>query len=133
MSIMPRHAVALTLFLAVSAGRVPAQVPAASAFEQAKAHLSRARDLAGHDLQTTEELQCNELGDDNPYLAADKDDRVAPAQVFDNLYFVGTKGVAAWVVKTSAGLILINSLHSQWTNSSLLAGFKKLGLGAADV
>jgi len=37
---------------------------------------------------------------------------IAPTQVFDNLYFVGTGGVSSWVIKTSNGLILIDALNN---------------------
>jgi glyoxylase-like metal-dependent hydrolase (beta-lactamase superfamily II) len=52
--------------------------------------------------------------------------------VFDNLFYIGTTNVGAWAVKTSAGIILINSLHTE-ANNKLLSGFKKLGLDPADV
>ncbi len=81
----------------------------------------------------TEELQCNELGADDPYAVTDKEDRVTPTKVFDNLYFVGTRSSGTWVVKTSAGIILINAMHSKWVNSTLLPGLKKLNLDPADV
>jgi metallo-beta-lactamase class B len=37
------------------------------------------------------------------------DKPAAPFQVFDNLYYVGFESACAWVIKTSAGLILIDA------------------------
>src|SRR6187402_3959238 len=35
-----------------------------------------------------------------------------PGQAFDNLFFVGSAGVSAWVLKTSQGLILIDAMNN---------------------
>ena len=123
-----RHAVP-ALLLASLAAPLAAQTP----LDEAKAHLAKARSLAGMQFLTTEEIQCNELGGGDPYAGYEKEDRVTPAKVFDNLYYIGTKGVGSWVVKSSSGIILINAMHTGWVNSTLLPGFKKLGLNPADV
>src|SRR3546814_4198883 len=39
--------------------------------------------------------------------------RLPPAQVFDNLYFVGAKWVSAWAIATDDGIILIDALRSE--------------------
>jgi metallo-beta-lactamase class B len=57
-----------------------------------------------------------------------------PGQAFDNLYFLGTEGVSAWVVKTSAGLILIDALNDEREARDVVeAGMRKLGLDPAQV
>jgi metallo-beta-lactamase class B len=62
-----------------------------------------------------------------PYL-------MPPIQVFDNMYWVGQGAVSAWVLKTSAGLVVIDTLSSQSQVSSiLLAGMAQLGLNPADI
>ena len=33
-----------------------------------------------------------------------------PAQVFDNVYWIGTKINSAWAIKTSAGIILLDTM-----------------------
>jgi metallo-beta-lactamase class B len=59
---------------------------------------------------------------------------IAPARVFDNLYFIGNRFTSAWVVKTSEGLILIDALmHEQEIRRDLEAGFATLGLDPADI
>ncbi len=57
---------------------------------------------------------------------------VEPFQIFDNLYFVGIDWVAAYVLKTSDGLILIDTLYGKWVNQ-LVRNMRKLGLDPADV
>jgi metallo-beta-lactamase class B len=52
-----------------------------------------------------------------------------PAPIFDNLYFVGTGTVTSWAIKTSAGIILFDTLdNSAEANQYIVQGFKKLGL-----
>lgn len=57
-----------------------------------------------------------------------------PMQVFDNLYFVGTSGVASWVIKTDKGLILIDALNNdQEAERYIDAGMRQLGLEPQDI
>ena len=57
---------------------------------------------------------------------------VAPFWIFDNVGYVGIDWVAAYVIKTSDGLILIDSLYGKWV-PHLEAGLRTLGLNPADV
>jgi len=52
---------------------------------------------------------------------------VEPFKIFDNLYYVGINFVAAYVLQTSEGLILIDSLFGPWVEP-MLANIEKLGL-----
>jgi len=54
-------------------------------------------------------------------------------QVFDNLYMLTTKSNSAWVVKTSAGIILIDTLFGYAAQDEIVDGMKKLGLDPADI
>jgi metallo-beta-lactamase class B len=59
---------------------------------------------------------------------------LAPRAVFDNLYFVGVKDVSAWVIRTSAGLILVDALNNDAESRSYVAGgLRKLGLDPANI
>jgi metallo-beta-lactamase class B len=59
---------------------------------------------------------------------------VEPAKLFDNVYYVGLKGVGVLVVKTSAGLAMIDSLYNMGNiDYVLLPSFKKLGLDPKDI
>jgi metallo-beta-lactamase class B len=57
-----------------------------------------------------------------------------PMQVFDNLYFVGGDWVSAWVLRTSAGLILIDALNNAEEAQALIeGGLARLGLDAREI
>lgn len=58
----------------------------------------------------------------------------APGKAFDNLFFVGSTWVSAWVLKTSEGLILIDALNNATEASTLIeGGMRKLGLDPAQI
>lgn len=52
---------------------------------------------------------------------------VAPFRIFDNVYYVGIDWVAAYVLETAEGLIVIDSLYGKWVDH-LIAGITTLGL-----
>jgi len=57
-----------------------------------------------------------------------------PAKLFDNLYYVGRTDVGAWVIKTSAGLVLIDTLYTPKDAAQIIdGGLRKLGLDPADI
>ena len=57
-----------------------------------------------------------------------------PGQAFDNLYYVGSTWVSAWVLKTSEGLILIDALNNTKEATELiLGGMRRLGLDPAQI
>lgn len=57
-----------------------------------------------------------------------------PLRVCDNLSFVGTRGVTAWVIRISEGLILIDALNSdQEAEAYIEGGLCQLGLNPADI
>jgi glyoxylase-like metal-dependent hydrolase (beta-lactamase superfamily II) len=124
-----RLASAAAFLLAVLASHLPAQSPT----EEAQGHLAKARSLAGMQFLATEEVQCRELGLEDPYLQASKDEKATPTQVFDNVYYIGTRTLGAWAVKTSDGIILINAMHTKDVESVLIPGLHKLGLDPAQV
>lgn len=57
---------------------------------------------------------------------------IPPFQVFDNVYYVGICWVSAWLLKTSDGLVLIDTLYEPYTDK-LLENIKKLGFDPADI
>jgi len=57
---------------------------------------------------------------------------VEPFQIFDNLYFVGIQWVSAYVLETSAGLILIDSLYGPWVEP-MIDNIRQLGLNPDDI
>ncbi len=58
--------------------------------------------------------------------------RVAPFQVFDNLYYVGAKWVAAWLLETDQGLILFDTLYGDLTDI-VVDGIRELGFDPNDI
>lgn len=52
--------------------------------------------------------------------------KVAPFKVFDNLYYVGVGWVASWLLTTSDGLIVIDTLEPRYA-THLVDGIVKLG------
>ena len=65
---------------------------------------------------------------------------IAPARVFDNVYAIGNSGTTVYVVRTSAGLLMIDALGAgdaesttAQLDSQLLPGFRTLGLDPAQV
>lgn len=71
---------------------------------------------------------------DKPPAAIMDTTPVAPTRVFDNLYYLGTKGVGAWMVNTSEGIILIDSMNnSKDAQDTIVGGMKKLGFDPAKI
>ncbi len=56
-----------------------------------------------------------------------------PARMFDNLYWVGTKIHSAWALRTSGGIILIDTLYNYAAEPEIVDGLKKLGLDPATI
>ncbi|MBY6030268.1 MBL fold metallo-hydrolase [Halomonas sp. DP8Y7-1] len=57
-----------------------------------------------------------------------------PTRVFDNLYYVGTPGVASWAVTTSEGIILIDALNNNEEAERFIErGLVDLGLDPGDI
>ncbi len=57
-----------------------------------------------------------------------------PTKLFDNLYYVGRTDVGAWVIQTSDGLVLIDTLYTPEDAELIVAGgLRKLGLDPANL
>ena len=56
-----------------------------------------------------------------------------PYKLFDNLYYIGLNGVGAFVVKTSAGLIIIDAGYNRGDCEVMEAQMVAAGLNPADV
>ena len=56
-----------------------------------------------------------------------------PTKVFDNLYCIGSKSVVSWVLKTSDGLILIDSMWDNRDAQLILDNLTKVGLDPVDI
>ena len=56
-----------------------------------------------------------------------------PANVFDNLYFVGGKLHSAWALTTKEGIILIDTIYPYNSEELVIGGMKKLGLDPRNI
>ena len=56
-----------------------------------------------------------------------------PVKVFDNLYYVGMTEYSAWAVKTSDGIILLDTIYDYSIEDEVVGGLKKLGLDPATI
>ncbi|MEC7975271.1 MAG: pectin acetylesterase-family hydrolase [Pseudomonadota bacterium] len=61
-----------------------------------------------------------------------KQQYVQPFQIFDNVYYVGIDWVAAYLIDTGDGLVLIDSLYGKWINV-LERNIRQLGFDPADI
>jgi metallo-beta-lactamase class B len=61
------------------------------------------------------------------------DPAIEPVRIFDNVYAIGSIGTVAYVIRTSAGLMMIDALSPDELETKLLPGFAKLGLDPAQV
>ena len=64
-----------------------------------------------------------------PNTANGKGGAATPSQLFDDFYYVGRTDVGAWVLKTSAGLVLFDTLNNPEEAANIVVpGMRKLGL-----
>jgi metallo-beta-lactamase class B len=61
------------------------------------------------------------------------DPEIVPTKIFDNVYVIGNIGTVAYVVETSNGLVMFDSLPAAQLETQVLPGFQKLGLNPANV
>lgn len=105
-------------------------------------YVDDARRIAGDDLKFLMPI-CNPQPAVRAAPSAAMDDMLAklinqpapePGQAFDNLYYVGSAWVSAWVLKTSEGLILIDALNNTKEAADLIeGGMRRLGLDPAQI
>lgn len=88
--------------------------------------LEKAKKTAGAQWATAEHFFC-----ENPHANAATDPNIEPTRIFDNVYAIGNQGTVAYVIKTSAGLIMIDALNANQVDTLLMPGFQKLGLDPA--
>ncbi len=136
----PSRVFYITLLLTFTAVRPPASLASEAAPTEAPdppaaaVHVARAKAIAGNDLAPVADgLICKAPAQAKAYvlnivLHGGLTPR-PPTKVFDNLYFVGTTFVGSWVIRTSEGLILIDTLDNEKEARTILApGLVSLGL-----
>jgi metallo-beta-lactamase class B len=111
--------------------------------EDAQAHLDAAKALATKlsakldrpiracDASMADRMTSDER--DGPRVR-DRTSSTPPLKVFDDVYYVGLPGVGSYVIKTSEGLVLIDSLYNKGNiENILIPSFKTLGLDPKDI
>lgn len=64
-----------------------------------------------------------------PATSNGRGEAAVPSQLFDNVYYVGKTDVGAWVLKTSGGLVLFDTLNNPDEAANIIVpGMRKLGL-----
>ena len=123
--------------IALCAGAYAQIVPAPNADQDAMyTHFKKAQKIAGLDLFPHFVHAC--IVDQHYRRTISKSiqstNDIPPEKVFDNTYFVGQNAVSAWVIKTSEGLILIDTLNSpDEAKKYIVGGLEKLGLKPSDI
>lgn len=100
-----------------------------AASPEAQAIIANARRMAGDDLanEVTRFCTWNAGATVSPSHATEM------VQVFDNVYLATTGSVSAWIIRTSAGIILWDTLNSEAEAKDIEAGMRRFGMNPADI
>jgi len=63
-----------------------------------------------------------------PSTDPERDWYAEPAQVFDDLYFLGQTVFSAWALRTSDGIILVDAIFENTVEAEVIEGLEKLGI-----
>lgn len=110
------------------AAQAPEAAPAKPDSSEVKALIEKAKKAGGPMWAAEEHFFCEAPRPNRP-----DDPVIPPTKIFDNVYVIGNSGTAVYVVRTSAGLLMIDALAANQVDTQLLPGFQKLGLNPADV
>jgi metallo-beta-lactamase class B len=148
--------IALGLILAVLS------VAAQDANDAPEAHVAAAKAAAGEEFQNLFNFQCNGPGSVGQRAVGQSGgaaagaqgkqggggraggqkqqgppDRstwhVEPVKVFDNLYFLGQSEYSVWAIRTSQGIIVLDTIFDYSVEDEVVGGMKKLGLDPANI
>jgi len=101
-----------------------------AASPEAQAIIANARRVAGTDLKNEVDRFCTWNGAANVPPAGSNE----VVQVFDNVYYATTGAVGAWIIKTSTGIILWDTLNSEDEAKSIIeTGMRKFGMNPSDI
>ena len=130
-----------------TASAAPARPPIYPTKEQfegsaeAQRHVAAAKQLAGTDLKAEFDNTCSFTGPERVALKRErlglppmKDYTVEPTKIFDNVWFMGLASQGAFVITTTQGLILIDTLNStEEARDILVPSMQKVGLDPAQI
>src|SRR6266436_7308028 len=125
---------AVTLLSAFSASHAQKADPAAVQEHTAAATAAAKSDLLGPLMLCRTATPTPGPSFMDNYNAAVKDPPLEPMQVMDELYFLGSKWSTAWAIKTSEGIIIVDSMDNAKEGEDYIeGGLRKLGLNPADI
>ena len=108
--------------------QAPPSAPAKPDSPEVKALIEKAKKSAGAQWADEAHFFC-----EAPRANSATDPVIVPTKIFDNVYAIGNAGTVVYVVQTSAGLLMFDSLGANQVDTQLLPGFQKLGLDPANV
>jgi metallo-beta-lactamase class B len=125
-------------------GAGPVRFPTDAQFKasaEAQRIVAEAKKYAGTDLVKEYANMCSNVGPQRVALALEaagqpplKDHPVEPSKMFDNMWYVGLVSQGAFVITTSDGLILIDTLNNtEEARDVIVPGMKKAGLDPAQI
>ncbi len=125
-------------------GNRPPRFPTAQQFEasaDAQKIVAAVRARIGTDLQREFEMVCSGPGAVRAALRRQaaglpplEDYAVEPTKIFDNMWYVGLASQGAFVITTSEGLILIDTLNNtEEARDVIVPGIEKAGLDPAQI
>ena len=117
-----------TALLSVSDAQTPPAAPAKPDSPAVQAMIDKTKKNAGPMFADEAHFFC-----EAPRANTATDPPIPPTKIFDNLYAIGNAGTVVYVVRTSAGLLMFDSLGTAFLDNQLLPGFQALGLNPADV
>jgi metallo-beta-lactamase class B len=68
-----------------------------------------------------------------PTTDPDRDWYAEPAQVFDDLFFLGQTAYTVWGLRTSEGIILVDAIFDYSVEAEVIEGLRKLGIDPAEI
>jgi metallo-beta-lactamase class B len=108
--------------------QAPPAEPAKPDSPQVKSLIEKAKKVAGSKWADEAHFFC-----EAPRANRADDPLIPPTEIFDGVYILGNAGTVAYVIKTSAGLMMIDAMGANQVDTQVLPAFQKLGLNPADV
>src|SRR5690606_19538546 len=56
-----------------------------------------------------------------------------PAQIFDDLFFLGQTAFTVWGLRTSEGIILVDAIFDYSVEAEVIGGLEKLGIDPSEI
>jgi metallo-beta-lactamase class B len=122
-------AVQVLLLTAVLPALIDAQAPPTKPDSaEVRGLIEKAKQTAGAQWAEEARFFCEAPRGNSP-----DDPVIVPTRIFDNVYVIGNAGTVVYVVQTSSGLVMFDSMTAAQLETQLLPGFKALGLDPANV